>query len=939
MHEDGIKLRIKRYYPSEDRSEHVFYEIPFVDGLTVLEGLWYIVNNIDGSLAFRYSCRGAVCGSCAMKINGVIDLACHTQISSLLPGVIDIEPLPYFTVIKDLVVDMDSFFGKYRSVRECFADAGPGMQDIRQSPHERTAIEKSVTCILCAACHSACPLTAMDPEYLGPAALTAVQRFAFDTRSKTAIEKLSSIEGMASFAGCMKISRCSKVCPRYIEPSEQIDQIRSTVSSLPSYPAIATTDTVCCFCSTGCGLSVETRAGAGLQLTTSTDYPVNKGRACPKGWDALIPLAAEDRAKTPYLRTEGGKLEAVGWDSALEIFTEKFKKIQAEHGAESLAFLSTGQITVEEMALLGSIAKFGMGIAHGDGNTRQCMATAAVAYKQSFGFDAPPYTYQDFEESDVLIFVGANPFISHPIMWERVCLNKKNPVTVVIDPRSTETAKAATRHYAVKPKTDASLFYCLANILIERNAVDDDFVSEHTTGFHEYKDFVKKYTLRHSTEETGLKNDEILSIAKMIQDGKNVSFWWTMGVNQSQTGVRTAQAIINLSLLTGNIGRPGTGPNSITGQCNAMGSRLFSNTTSLLGGHDFSNPTHRKKISAALRIDESLIPESSGMAYDEIVDGIAEGTIKGLWIIATNPLHSWIDSSRLVKLLDNLEFLVVQDMYLTTETTRAAHLLLPAAGWGEKEGTFINSERRIAHVAKVAEPPGEALPDFDIFKRVAKQWGCADLFKDWKEPENVFRTLTQLSVDTPCDISGIDGYEMLESRGGIQWPFAAGNSPEENERRLFEDGAFFRPDRRAKFYFEDTKPLPEPVDDEFPYHLLTGRGTIAQWHTQTKTAKSPGLKKIYPEKIYVEIHPDDGKNLGIVENEDIVVSSRRGRLTAQAHLVYDVREGEIFIPMHYRETNRLTFPAFDPYSHQPSYKTCAVNIAPAAKSLPEAIET
>ena len=636
--------------------------------------------------------------------------------------------------------------------------------------------------------------------------------------------------------------------------------------------------------------------------------------------------------KTPYLRGEDGTFQSVGWNEALTMFADNFKKIKAKHGSESLAFLSTGQITVEEMALLGSLAKFGMAIVHGDGNTRQCMATAAVAYKQSFGFDAPPYTYRDFEESDAVVFVGANPFISHPIMWERVCLNKNNPIIIVIDPRNTETARSATRHCAINPKSDASLFYCLANILIERNAVDSDFISKHTTSFGEYSDFVKKYTVRRATEETGLNDHEIVSIADTIQGGRNVSFWWTMGVNQSQFGVRTAQAIINLALLTGNIGRPGTGANSITGQCNAMGSRLFSNTTSLLGGHDFSNAEHRRKIAATLQIAEDLIPKNSGMAYDEIVDSIAEGKIKGLWIIATNPLHSWIDSSSFAKVLSNLEFLVVQDMYRTTETARAAHLLLPAAGWGEKEGTFINSERRVGFLSKFAEPPGEAQSDFEIFKRVAQKWGCADLFINWKKPEDVFKTLVKTTEGTPCDISGIKDYQMLETFGGIQWPFTNGHSIEDTERRLFEDGIFFTPDGKAKFHFEDSTPLPEPPNDDFPYQLLTGRGTIAQWHTQTKTAKSPRLKTLYPDKIYAEIHPDDGNALGIVENDDIVVSSRRGRLTAQAHLVYDVRRGEIFIPMHYKETNRLTFPAFDPYSHQPSYKTCAVNIEAVPKS-------
>ena len=358
----------------------------------------------------------------------------------------------------------------------------------------------------------------------------------------------------------------------------------------------AVVSSVCGFCSTGCNLNVHLRQDEAVGLTPATEYPVNLGMACPKGWEALRVLDTQDRAVTPLLRNQAGKLEPVDWDTALRTFCDRMKAIQAAHGPESIAFLSTGQIVTEEMALLGALAKFGMGMLHGDGNTRQCMATSVVAYKESFGFDAPPYTYADFEESDVIVLVGSNLCIAHPILWQRVMRNPHNPEIVVIDPRATETSMAATQHLALYPKSDLALLYGVAHLLIERDSLDREFIAAHTSGFEDFAAFVEPFTLDRVAEETRLPAATIDRFARTIQAGERVSFWWTMGVNQSHQATRTAQAIINLALMTGNIGRPGTGPNSITGQCNAMGSRLFSNTTNLLGGHDFGNPLHRSKV-------------------------------------------------------------------------------------------------------------------------------------------------------------------------------------------------------------------------------------------------------------------------------------------------------------------------------------------------------
>ena len=701
----------------------------------------------------------------------------------------------------------------------------------------------------------------------------------------------------------------------------------------------ATVTSVCGYCSTGCNLNVHLRDGQAVNLSPATPYPVNLGMACPKGWEALSVLDADDRATTPLLRGANGRLEPVDWPTALRTFCDRFQEIQQRHGTNSVAFLSTGQIPTEEMALLGALTKFGMGIRHGDGNTRQCMASAVVAYKQSFGFDAPPYTYADFEESDVLVFVGANPCLAHPIMWERVMRNPHGPKIIVVDPRTTETAMNATLHLPLAPKSDMALFYGLARLLIERGGVNEGFVERHTNGFDEFVQFVDEYSLERTCELTGLRVESIERFAEVVAGGGRVSFWWTMGVNQSYQGVRTAQAIINVALMTGNIGRPGTGANSITGQCNAMGSRLFSNTTNLLGGHDFGNAEHRQKVAGILGIDESLIPQEASMAYPEIIEGILRGKINGLWVICTNPAHSWIHQNQCRDILDRLDFLVVQDMYHSTETARQADLVLPAAGWGEKDGTFINSERRIGRIRKVKRAPGQALSDFSIFRLIADAWGCGEMFKDWTSPEAAFQILKQLSAGQPCDITGIRDYDMLDKCGGIQWPFAecgVANAecgmtdgeliPNSSERRLFADGCFYHADGRAKFLFEEPRPLSEPPNDKFPLVLLTGRGSASQWHTQTRTGKSAVLRKLYPQSAYVEVNPIDARRLGITHHEKVEVASQRGRLLAAAFLTPTVQPGQVFIPMHYEEANRLTDAVFDPYSRQPSYKACAVAI-------------
>ncbi len=694
--------------------------------------------------------------------------------------------------------------------------------------------------------------------------------------------------------------------------------------------ADTTTTSVCGYCATGCGLRLHLKESEALGLTPETNYPVNLGMACPKGWEALRVLDSDDRATHPLLRGKDGKLHRASWDEALTEFCSRFKDIQAEFGPASIAYLSTGQIACEEMAFLGALAKFGMGMLHGDGNTRQCMATAVTAYKESFGFDAPPYTYADFELSDCLVFVGANPCVGHPIMWERVLRNRNQPEIIVLDPRRTETAMAATQHLQLQPKSDLALLYAITHVLIQKGMVDFDFVNEHTSGFEQLKQHVADFTAERVAAQAHVPVDSILKAAHTIGKAKACSLWWTMGVNQSYEGVRTAQAIINIALLTGNIGKPGTGANSITGQCNAMGSRLWSNTTNLFGHHKFESEADRQKVAEAIDIQVERIPTQGSWTYERILEGIDHGEIHGLWFVATNPAHSWINRTEAIERLGKLKFLVVQDMYLSTETAEVADLVLPAAGWGEKEGTFINSERRYGVHKRVRQAPGEALADFQIFRAIAHYWGIEDLFSEWTSPEAVFRIMQRASQNQPCDCTGIRDYQYIDARGGVQWPWSTSDAEQfgepEKERRLFADGQFFTEDRRARFIVDQPAALPEAPCKQYPWLFLTGRGTVSQWHTQTRTSKSPILQKLYPQQAYVELNDDDAEELGILNGERVRVSSRRGAVEVTALVVPTVQRKQLFMPMHYAETNRLTLPHFDPHSRQPSYKDCAVNV-------------
>ena len=684
----------------------------------------------------------------------------------------------------------------------------------------------------------------------------------------------------------------------------------------------------CNLCALACNIDFYVDNGKIQKVSPTVDYPVNKGFCCIKGLNLDKQQTKIKARKSPLLREENGEMREISWNKGFEVFAKKMTEIQAKYGKESVAYISTGQMTTEEMALLGHVGRNYMGM-HGDGNTRLCMATSVVAHKQRFGFDAPPYTLNDAELSDTIILIGANPVIAHPVFWGRIRKNKDAKI-ITVDPRKSETAINSHMWVDIKPKSDLVLLYTLANVLIQNGWIDKKYIDEHTEGYEDFKNHVSKFTLDNVEEETGISKERVLELAEIIHNGKRVSFWWTMGVNQGYQAVRTAQSIINLALITGNIGRPGTGANSLTGQCNAMGSRAFSNTAGLYGGGDFDNPIRRKAVAEALEVDESVLATKPTLPYNVIIEKAIAGEIKGLWVICTNPRHSFTNNDEFKKAVENLDFLVVQDIYEDTHTAQLCDLYLPSVPAIKKEGVLINTERRLSKVNPVVPKEEGELSDFEIFLNIGKALGMGSLLENWKTPRDVFELLKKCSKGMPCDITGVT-YEMLEGKNmegsrGVQWPFKEGQVIEEDERRLYEDGNYYTPSKKAKFHFEDIAENPTETSKEFPYILNTGRGTVGQWHTQVRSREIEH-NKIYRKESYVLMNPDLARELNINENERVNITSQNGN-TNEFNVVYseNVKKDHIYAPMHYIETNSLTPSVYDPYSKEPSFKTVAVNI-------------
>ena len=682
----------------------------------------------------------------------------------------------------------------------------------------------------------------------------------------------------------------------------------------------------CNFCAIDCNLDFYIEDGRIVKTVPTKGYPINDGFSCIKGLSLSKQQTTVKPNALPKIRQEDGSFKQVSWDEGFKYVADKIKELQAKYGRESVAGISTGQLTLEEFAIFGHVMRNFLQT-NVDGNTRLCMASAAVAHKGTLGYDAPGYTLNDFELSDTIIFIGANPVVAHPIIWQRVRNNKiPGRKIIVIDPRRSETARNADYHYPIRWRSDLTLMYTLANQIIEKDYVDHSFVDAHTEGYEDFKEFVKAFTLDRGSEATGISKEQILELVEMIHNGKAVSFWWTMGVNQGYEAVRTAQSIMNLALLTGNFGKPGTGGNSITGQCNAMGSRLFSNTTCLFAGGDFTDEAERKRIADIVGITPDLIAKKPTIPYNKIIEGINAGEIKGLWILCTNPRHSWTNNETFASAAKKLELFVVQDIYDTIESAEDCTVYFPVVPGIKKEGTYINLERRLSPMRKVLERGENEISDYECILGVAKALGMGDAIARWETPRQCFDLLRECSRGKGCDFTGVHWDDLTDSHGR-QWPYPEGREAEfaEEQRRLYSDGKFFTPSGKAKFIFEEPLENPIPVTEEFPLVFNTGRGTVGQWHTQSRTKEVKFVEDVSLKKAYLYMNTKLAAENGVGEMDEIRVYSSNGQNAVFSVKVTDnVQYGELFAPIHYIECNKLTPSSYDKYSREPNYKggTC-----------------
>ena len=694
--------------------------------------------------------------------------------------------------------------------------------------------------------------------------------------------------------------------------------------------------TTCGYCSVGCGMLLGVRGGKVVTSRGDPHHPVNRGKLCPKGLAEHYVLESENRALYPLLRGPGG-LGRVSWDTAIAAMAAEFRRVAAQYGPQAVGVISTGQLVTEEFYTLGKLVQLGLGTSNFDGNTTLCMSTAVAGYKRSFGSDGPPGAYDDLAKADVILLIGANIAENHPILCQHLDTNRAKTL-IVADPRVTKTAMMADIYLPVKPRSDLALLNGIAHILIRDGLVDRVYIDEHTRGFDALRAFVSKYDPETASRLTGLSVETIEKVAHLYGRAKSAFIGWTMGVNHSSKGTETVNAINNLALLTGNVGRVGGSPFSITGQCNAMGTREAGFSSSLPGYRSFESVPDREELASLWGIDAGRIPSRRGLAYPDIIDAALKKQIRALWIVATNPLVSFPNIDVLKQALGGLEFLVVQDGFHPTPTTELAHLVLPAAIWGEKEGTYTNSERRVSKVNAAARPPGEALSDFEIFLRLARELGCIDeLFPGWTAPADAFEEWKRVSAGRLCDYSGMS-YQAIEEHGGIQWPWPAESpaqfdDPPAAVRRLYSDGRFQTADGKAQFFSVDWEPFPEQPSADFPLVLNTGR-TVEHWHTRTKTGIVPILEQMAPHA-WLEMNPADAKRLTLRPHQLVDVVSARGRVRCvELRVTEIIAPGQVFVPFHFAEwnINEVTQDIFDPISREPNYKQCAVRVEKSAEA-------
>ncbi|HET9443114.1 MAG TPA: molybdopterin-dependent oxidoreductase, partial [Acidimicrobiales bacterium] len=580
--------------------------------------------------------------------------------------------------------------------------------------------------------------------------------------------------------------------------------------------------TTCGYCAVGCGMHIGVKDGKAIAVQGDADHPVNAGRLCPKGLSEHQTIGAEGRLTTPLVRrSAGGPQEPATWDEALGTTVVGFRRLLAEHGPEAVAVISTGQLVTEEFYALGKLVRAGLGLRHYDGNTTLCMASAVAGYKRSFGSDGPPGAYADLETADCILLVGANIADNHPLLAPRV-LDNTGATVIVVDPRVTKTAMVADLHLAVRPRSDISLLNGMLKVIIDEGLADEEYVAAHTEGYAELAAHVAGFDLDRTASDCGVAAEDIRAAALAFGRAERGFVAWTMGVNHSVQGTETVTLLNTLCLVTGNVGRAGAAPFSITGQCNAMGTREAGGTASLPGYRAWDDEAARAEIAALWGVPAERLPTERGRAYPDIIEGVLDGTIKGLWVIATNPVVSFPNRARLEAALRNLHLFVVQDGF-PNPTSELADVVLPAAIWGEKEGTYTNAERRVSRVRKAVEPPGQARTDFEIFLALAQAFGvAAEIYPGWDGPEDAFAEWGRVSAGRLCDYSGIT-YERIDAAGGVQWPCPPGTDEVAGTPRLYADGRFGTPTGRAKLWCVTPQPISDAPTRRYPFLLNTGR--------------------------------------------------------------------------------------------------------------------
>ncbi|MYD65360.1 MAG: nitrate reductase [Chloroflexi bacterium] len=701
---------------------------------------------------------------------------------------------------------------------------------------------------------------------------------------------------------------------------------------------------ICAYCGTGCGLLARAKDGVVREVRGDPDHPVNRGKLCAKG--ALLGQVFDtgDRLLTPMVRDrKGAHTRVTHWDEAIERVAGAIRRNVAEHGPDSVMLYGSGQLPTEDYYLFGKLAKGFIGTNNQDTNSRLCMASAVAAYNLAFGADSPPASYEDIESANTFLILGANIEACHPILFDRIKARKRGDrdgvQVIVVDPRRTRTAEIADIHLPVLPGTDVALLLSLLFEVRLAGGLDERFIEEHTSGWEEVERALQGWSAERASAVTGLDAQQIVDAARIIATNGPLLSLWTMGANQSTSGVDKNLALINLSLATGNIGKPGAGPFSLTGQPNAMGGRECGGLATTLPGHRMvADPDHRAEVEAAWGLEPGAISDRPGLTAIEMIEALERDEVKVVWIAATNPVASLPNAPRVRAALQRAELVVVQDAYYPTETGRIADVLLPAAQWSERPGTMTNSERRICLLEQIGEAPGLALPDWRIICRVADALGYGNDF-DYADTEAIFDEYRELTRGRDLDITGVS-YEVLrETPGGIQWPHPEGAILDDAEGssspRLFESGRFPTADGRARFHAPGYRTPAEILSEEYPLALLTGR-VKDQWHTMTRTGKVPKLMRSEHEP-FLEMHPDDAGHLGVRDRQLVRVTSRRGSLHVRARVTDAIRSGAVFAPFHWGElwnrhavTNAATSEATDARSKQPELKFAAVRVEPVA---------